>query len=171
MSDTYISIVPTKIEKGKAAMLAEKFKSKLITDKIISKDCTPSENVASILVNNDDKFKSLENNKLEIVTNRKVFENGGNGLVEITCSKCDFDIIESNWMDAVEEWYYDSGKDDFRCPNCSNQTSITEYLFNPQWGFSELGFTFWNWPEFTEKFVSEIENLLGSKVGIVYGRI
>lgn len=36
---------------------------------------------------------------------------------------------------------------------------------------SNLGFTFWNWPEFTDEFLAEFESRLGTKTKMVFGRI
>ncbi|WP_074405748.1 hypothetical protein [Aquimarina megaterium] len=169
MSDTYISIVPIDVDKDKALALAEKFKTKLIHKNVISEDLTPSSNAISKTVSKNEVFKNLENNKLEIVIARQVFDNGGNGVEKIICPNCSFNIIETNWMDAIEEWYSNSGKDTCICPNCSEKKSISEYYFEPNWGFGELGFTFWNWPNFTDDFIIEIEKILNHKVKIIYG--
>jgi len=36
---------------------------------------------------------------------------------------------------------------------------------------SNLGFTFWNWPEFTDEFINEFRMRLNCEITIVYCRI
>ena len=182
MSDSYISIVPEQVEKAKANKLAEKVVNWLISRKIIKAeltDCTlgndghePDENFKEVV--EDEKywwFIDLDTNGLEVITEKYVFHNGGNGLEEITCPNCKTNIIETDWGEAVDEWVKETGLDKVTCPNCQEARSITEYNFEPAWGFGELGFTFWNWQELKEDFIKEIEALLNSKVKLIYGRL
>ncbi len=169
MSDTYISIVPVNVKANEVSLLAEKVKNELIRRKVINQDFIPGSNAMSVVVEKDDFFKSLLNNKLDIIKTRQVFQNGQNGTETIKCPNCSFDIIETNWIDVVEEWHSNSKKDSITCPKCSETNSVTEYIFEPVWGFGELGFTFWNWPKFEDSFILELENLLSRKVKIVHG--
>ena len=41
----------------------------------------------------------------------------------------------------------------------------------PEWGFSNLGFTFWNWPPFTDQFIKNFKQRLGCDVNIVFSHI
>ena len=42
---------------------------------------------------------------------------------------------------------------------------------NPEIPVSNLGFVFWNWPEFKPEFISEFETMLGLEIQIIYSRI
>lgn len=69
------------------------------------------------------------------------------------------------------EWINNTGKDKINCPQCGNLYSIVDYVFEPTWAFSELGFKFWNWgDEFSDDFINEIELLIERKVKKVYAR-
>ncbi|MEW7289955.1 hypothetical protein [Aquimarina sp. 2304DJ70-9] len=171
MSDTFITLVPIKIDQNEVDQFSKIIHEELIKRKIITSDDSPGENAPSVVVENESVFLNLENNKLNIVTKRQVFDNGGNELERIKCPECSFNIIDNNWIDAVDLWYSDPNKGQFTCTNCNNTTSITEYVFEPNWGFGNLGLIFWNWPKFKEEFIKDIENLLQSKIKIVFGRL
>lgn len=179
MSDFFISVVPHNVDK--ANELADKIVNHLIQRRIIQEgltNCTPGkpghppgDNFREAIDSEDYGPGGLRINGLEVLTNRKVFHNGGNGPEKINCPDCKANIIESDWGEALEEWVNDTGNDEFICSECSATHSITAYKFEPKWGFGNLGFTFWNWPVLKKEFISEVEQITGSKVTIVYGRI
>lgn len=171
MSDSYISIVPVDVDINKIEQLVILLIKKLTEKGYINDDFTPGENIESILLNKDAHFKDLIQNKLEIVKTRQVFDNGNNGLIEINCPHCSYNIIDENWIDCVEHWYSNSNQSFFICPSCTNKNDISKYNFNPNWGFGDLGFIFWNWSKFTDEFILMIEGVLESKVTIIYGRL
>jgi DNA-directed RNA polymerase subunit RPC12/RpoP len=181
MSDSYKSIVPINVKKDEVESIASKVLDWLTAKKIIKNeitDCTlgengypPSENYKSIIEGHDYDFTTLWTNGLAIIKNREVFENGGNGLEEINCPTCGTNIIEQDWQQAIEEWYNETGKDSMKCPHCNSQESITQYHFVPMWAFGELGFKFWNWPDFKPSFIEEFEKVVEKPIVIVYGII
>ncbi len=171
MSDTFISLVPEKIGNRKEE-IHKKFISFLLDRNIINNDLKPGDNVDSILVENNGNFKRLTHNQLEVTNSRQVFDSGANEIKQIVCPNCNQNILDQiNWMEAIDYWYSDSQKKKVDCPNCSYVNSIENYIFNPTWGFGELGFIFWNWPEFEDNFIKEISELTSSKFKIIHGKI
>ncbi len=57
------------------------------------------------------------------------------------------------------------------CPLCHVAMDIHQFTFSPDWGFSDLGFTFWNWPGLTDEFIAEFKKKLGCDISIVYAHI
>lgn len=53
------------------------------------------------------------------------------------------------------------------CPTCHNSASLADYRFVPDWGFSDLGFTFYECPKLNRSFVDELERRLACRVWIV----
>ncbi len=178
MSDSFITLVPLEIDNQKPEELAVKLIAYLQQKKIIQSELSnkifstpgykPDTNFKETLKSYDLYLTSI--NGLEVRLGRQVFDNGGNGLEHVNCPHCNFNIISTNWTDAVQEWY-DGKNGIIKCELCQQNTSIIEYDFQPKWGFGELGFTFWNCPQFKEEFIVDIENLLESKIEIVFGRL
>lgn len=181
MSDSFISIIPDGVKEAEAKELADKVVDKLVQRGIIKielTNCTlgnsghkPGDNYNEAIKGEDFGFRDLVTNGLEIITDRQVFDNGGNGLDEITCPDCNADIIDTDWVGALEEWVNNTGQDRVTCPQCGAKHSISKYNFVPAWGFGNLGFKFWNWPDLTDDFIRNIEQLLRREVTIVYGRL
>ncbi|GGH79312.1 hypothetical protein HNQ91_005126 [Filimonas zeae] len=108
-------------------------------------------------------------NGLEIITQRQVFHTGELGMEEVICPHCGVNVAEDNW-DFLDEWGGNISNN-ITCPTCNNISEIHTYQFSRVWGFSNLGFTFWNWPSFTEAFINEFQQKLGVGVDVVYCRI
>ena len=111
----------------------------------------------------------LLTNGLEIITVRQVFDTGENGMEELICPHCGENIAGEDW-DFLNEWY-SAESNNITCPLCNTGTDIHQFKFVPEWGFSDLGFTFWNWPEFSDAFISAFEERLGTKISMVYAHI
>ncbi len=115
-------------------------------------------------------------NGLEVITGRTVFHAGGNGLSAVTCPCCRADIIDNDaWGDFLAEWVA-GGTSHLPCPECGQKSLLNAYDFTIEqkliWAFSNFGLTFWNWPgEFKAGFIGELEDVIGTPVKIVYGRI
>ena len=111
---------------------------------------------------------------LEIITQKNVFHPGGNGNDFVTCpacQTCESDICDmqktSHFLDLVNVWYEEESEL-VPCPYCQKEISIADFVFEPTWGFSDLGFTFWNTPPFHEDFIKEFERRLGCPIRVVY---
>jgi hypothetical protein len=107
-------------------------------------------------------------NGLMVVTDRTIFDTGQNGLDELICPNCNSDISQENW--DLDPWV--SGEtDDLTCPSCGKASEIHNYIFKPEWGFSNLGFEFCNWPPFTVEFIEDLKRLLDCDVNIVFSHL
>jgi hypothetical protein len=114
-------------------------------------------------------FLDLETNGLAIEVGRTVFFTVGG---ELTCRACGAHVeTEDGWGEAVDAWY--AGDDDvmFACPECGQPERLTEWSGSFPWGFGNLGFTFWNWPPLSARFVQEVTKQLGHRVVVVQGKL
>lgn len=105
---------------------------------------------------------------LEVIMENQVFCTIENGIDKVICPHChspqpDPDVV----YDMAGQWWRDL-QDTFPCPSCGRTISIVDWIMEPEWGFSDLGFEFWNCPSFNTEFINEIKNQLGCNVWIVY---
>lgn len=112
----------------------------------------------------DDLPFDLITNGLEIITERHVFDAGENFIVELTCPSCNENIAMDDW--DLNPWS-NKESDNLTCTQCGHETEIHNYAFEPEWGFSDLGFTFWNWSHFTDDFIDEFKKKLNCEISIV----
>ncbi|WP_299260454.1 hypothetical protein [uncultured Aquimarina sp.] len=180
MSDFYKTIVPLNVKSHQSKELANKLISYLQQHKIIEKEVSGTifgrsgykvgMNYRDIVQDNSNcDIKSIDG--LEVIVGRRtVFDNGGNGLEQVNCPKCNFNTIATNWTDALQDWF-NGGDGTIQCENCKEHTSIIEYDFQPKWGFGELGFIFYNWPKFKDVFIKQIEEVLDKEVLVIRGLI
>ncbi len=181
VSDHYTSIVSEKTNPADSQELAERIVNFLTEKKIIEKelsDCVlgstghkPAENFGSILEKQNEGFLYSKTNGLEIITERRVFENGGNGLDQVNCPNCGQNQIEEDWGSALENWNDNSASDLVKCSNCLSKNSITKFYFEPNWAFGDFGLIFWNWGKFKTEFLIELEKVIGTELKIVYGKL
>ncbi len=152
----------------------------------------PDKNSVTVIKDGDSYHFKLITNGLEVRTERTYFQ-GYESFepIVIQCPACYTNLIEGlDLMDyyqetleekyqsilvqvdkAIDEWY--EGKTSIiPCPACGSAESITKYHFESPRGFSNLGFTFWNWSHaFKEDFIQEFEQVLGCPITIVPGVI
>ncbi|WP_177765619.1 hypothetical protein [Flavobacterium sp. I3-2] len=107
-------------------------------------------------------------NGLEITLRNEIFHAGEYGLEECICPKCKVNIALKDWS-FLDNWSKE--KDSIKCPVCNISSNIHYFTFVPTWGFSNLGFTFWYWSNFTEQFIDEFRKKLGCEISIVYSRV
>jgi len=181
MSDSSISIVCKKSRypknKEKAQEILEWLVANNIVDPTVS-DCTlGSENGHTVSKGAESvveepcflRFGPGQINGLSIITERTIFDTGGNGIEVLICPNCKSDISREDW-DFFDPWA--AGEtDDLTCPSCGKSNEIHDYSFEPEWGFSNLGFTFWNWPPFTDQFIKDFKQRLDCDVNIVFSHI
>lgn len=110
----------------------------------------------------------LHVNGLSITTNRTVFDTGENGIEEIICPSCHKDISYEDW--SFDDWYNEVSNN-MRCPLCHTDMEINDFKFTPEWGFSNLGFTFWNWPLLKDDFLKELKQRIGTAIVVVHQNI
>ena len=179
MSDHSISIVCRK-----SAYHGNEAKAKEILQWLISKDIVKrelsncilsadkgyaiSDGAKQIVSFPDELPYFLISNGLDVITSRQIFDTGETGIEECICPNCKKDIAKEDW-DFFNNWY--EVNDDLICPFCNIAADIHQFKFTPEWGFSDLGFTFWNWPEFEDSFISEFKEKLNCDVSVVYQHI
>ncbi len=111
----------------------------------------------------------LSANGLEVEFERQIFTAMENGIETLVCPNCDENIAEEDW-DFFNEWA-SKESNNLTCPKCKKSNEIHSYTFEPIWGFSDLGFVFWNWVEFKKEFFKEFENRIGCEIDMVYAHL
>jgi len=180
MSDSSISIVPKISDYPN-----HKAKAKEILDWLVSLDIVKPEPSNCVLgsdygyaisnggrkVINPIYYFPIDSmiNGLEIVTVRQVFINVTERIEELICPNCKMDISNDDW-DYFNEWF-EGLTNNLKCPLCKVGTEIHEYKFKPEWGFSNLGFIFWNWQELSDEFIKEFKQKLGCEISVVYRQL
>lgn len=182
MSDTYITLVSEELSFAESKKVAEKVKTFLWEQKIIQKnlsDCVlsaskgyaPAENYQKALAKSTLNFMNLKINGVRLITEKRVFDNGGNGLEEVNCPNCGTNNIETNWGDLLENWFSGVSFQKFKCKNCGTENLVTDFEFKPTWAFGNFGIVFWNWSTLSPNFIAELENIIGTKLKIVLGKL
>lgn len=180
MSDKSISIVPRQ-----SVFPDREIKAKEILDWLISLDIVQptftdcvlgstagypiSKGAKSISLDPELLPFGLWTNGLDIITERRIFDAGQNGIDELICPSCGQNIAEDDWS-FFNEW---AGglSNNLTCSSCLEPREIHEYIFNAQWGFSDLGFVFWNWPPFNETFLNDFKRKLGCDIDVIIAKI
>ncbi len=180
MSDTSLSIVPSIGD-----FPNRKQKAKLIIDWLVNVHAVKSSQTDCVLGSDlgypiDSGAKNLTDeveylpfrlmtNGLDVIVERQIYDTGQNGMDSFICPKCNEDIISDGWSFLDE--YFNTGNSMFICPVCKRESDLNNFVIDPIWGFSNLGFTFWNWPSFKDEVLKEFEDRLGCKVKVVYSHI
>ena len=121
---------------------------------------------------------------LKIETGRTVFHGGQGGAQYATCSQCagrtwfytesweTIDGADGAFFDAIKVWH-ETGEATVTCPSCNRVSDLTSWRWaDDYFAFGYLGFEFWNWPEFTPRFVNEFAQVLdGHRVSRVWGKL
>jgi hypothetical protein len=182
MGDWFQNLVAPNIAAPQAKAVGGRMLGWLVAEEIVSaetKDCVlgadlghpPGPQYAKATGKPDPHLLSLWTNGLAVISKRTVFHSGQGGF-ELICSACKSKFEPPDrWGDAVDEWFKQSGPGDLACPVGGVSRSVDEWQHDPPWAFGELGFEFWNWPQFTQAFVDEFEKRLGSRIVHVYGKL
>jgi hypothetical protein len=177
MSDSSISIVPAKMLYPDAEKKATEITKWLQELKVIkaeqSYQCIPGvvkkgyaiEKGAAKVVQKPDRLP-FENgiNGLEISISRRVFHAGEDGLKGVFCPHCEKNVLDEDW--DLNPWIK-RGHTEMACPFCKRKNELSAFIIKPLWAFSNLGFTFWNWPGFTPAFLKTFESKLECEMKIV----
>ena len=180
MSDHSISIIPQQSnypnnqEKAKEILdwlVSRDIVKPTISDCVLnsSKGYEISEGAKNITTYIENLPFDLTTNGLEITTIRHIFHTGENGMDECICPNCKENITSEDWS-FLNDWF-EQKSNDLTCPLCNVANDVHQFTFIPQWGFSDLGFTFWNWPDFKDDFLEEFQKQLGSDIHIVHTHI
>lgn len=103
---------------------------------------------------------------LEVFTQSHIFTSGERELETVLCPSCKGEMREY-FENQVNLW---ESTNNFiiQCPHCQAKHPIHAFHCEPIWGFSNLGFKFWNWTDFTYQFIEDFEQRLGCEVRVVY---
>lgn len=99
-----------------------------------------------------------------------VFTNYEGGLEAAWCPVCEKNIV-NHFYEMVEGWYNAAGYPSVKCPLCATASDIRSYRLDPQWGFSEIGFEFWNLGELLDVFVDEFAEKLGEPIRYIWAHL
>jgi hypothetical protein len=179
MSDNSISIVPRLSSYPDPKKKADEVLAWLVSRDIVKSepsDCVLSaefgysvSNGEKSVVEHPEWLPLNLNDGLAVTIGRTIFHAGGNGLDEMICPNCKEDIAKEDW-DMFNEWFEEKS-DNITCPRCNHASEVHQFEMDFQWGFSNLGFTFWNWPEFTQDFLNEFKEKLGCDIDVVYEHV
>ena len=184
MSDHSISIVPRQLTyRGDRESKASEIVQWLIEEQAIEptlNDCDWGVPGIYRFKENFARFSSypqylcldLRLSGLEVIMKRTVFDTMANGLEDVRCPFCRSEIAEEMFFDLIENWWHEkSDAHALTCPSCGETVSLDAIITEPEWGASDLGFTFWNCPPFIDEFITEFEKRLESPVWVVYRHI
>lgn len=121
---------------------------------------------------------------LNIETGLTVFHGGQGGAQHAACPQCarrtDFytetwDEVEGAWEpfgEAIDAWYK-TGSAAVTCQHCGLPSDLRAWTWaDDYFAFAHLGFEFWNWPEFSPRFLAEFAQVLdGHRVVRVWGKL
>ncbi|MGI5349788.1 hypothetical protein ACQEU8_16585 [Streptomyces sp. CA-250714] len=121
---------------------------------------------------------------LKIDTGRTVFNGGQGDPTYAGCPHCgahvdfyteELEEIEGSWEPfgkAMETWY-ETGRAAVGCPDCGRTGDVTKWTWDGDfYAFGYLGFEFWNWPEFSARFLDRFAHALGShRTALVWGKL
>lgn len=99
-----------------------------------------------------------------------VFTNLEGGLEAAYCPACGGNV-ETQFYDMVGGWCAAEGFPPVKCPLCGAESGIQDYRCEPPWGFSQIGFQFWNIGEITPEFLEEFAAMLGEPVRVVWASL
>lgn len=182
MGDYFQTIVDPEATGEEALALARRVLDWLVGEQVVvpeRTDCTlgeggyaPGSAHFKAIASPGVEMLPLRTNGLEITAARTVFFSGPDSF-DIVCPACDV-RFESPWdgfSDAVGVWYDRSGPGMLVCPGCGMANAVTDWHYDPPFGFGDLGLTFWNWPKLSEAFVATVGEILGHRVFVVHGKI
>lgn len=175
MKHTSISIVPAMALYPNNTEKANEILNWLISDRIVEpmlSPCLPGvgdgyrlgEGAKKIVQRPEELPFGLPANGMEVTTFRRVFHAGDGGLNKVRCPHCRENILDHDW--DLNPWIRKEIPQ-LRCPMCKQQHDLSAFETLPLWGFSNLGFSFWNWPPFQTSFVKTFTDRLGCQVKLV----
>jgi hypothetical protein len=182
MGENFQTIVVPGVQQENAPRLAEAVLKFLIEREIISPertDCTlgaggghpPASRFEEAVVEASSHVRRLRTNGMDVVIRREVFHNGGAGLDAVRCPMCGANQVDGDWGTAVDAWYAGDDKAPLACDACHATSPLTQWSFEPPWGFACLAFTFWNWPPLKPEFIRQVSDILQQKVLLVAGKL
>lgn len=155
-------------------LVAEEIISTKMSDNVLGTDkgYCPGRNWQKVVKYPDEKqFLELWTNGLDVIKKRNIFYADGGEFNAINCPICGVNNLECDWGELFGEWLEDPKSADLECIKCKQSNSISEYIFEPTWALSNLGFVFWNWPIFKDSFIAELKEFTGKRIIKVEGKL
>ncbi len=95
---------------------------------------------------------------LEVIIQRRAYLPGGS--FDVLCPQCGRDQVKLGdaWLETIDAWFHGWPKN-LICAACGHEAPLSDWRFDPPWGFGNLGFSFESWsirPEFLEAFEKEL---------------
>lgn len=139
----------------------------------------------------DENITRWTTNGLEIKTERQVFDAMAfTAYSEMNCPRCDKNRFEGitaakfhmeqcspqelERFDTVfkefEKWT-NHEETQLTCHHCNKTSTLEEYAIEGNISLSNLGFTFWNWPQIKPEVINQIEVIINSKLKLIQGHI
>jgi hypothetical protein len=139
----------------------------------------------------DENILSLKVCGVEVKIEREVFNAGAfTAMTKLECPNCNTNRFEGitpqdfftdncteeqlNKFNTVfpefDKWS-NNDKASLTCPHCSTESNLTDYKTDNSIAFSNLGFTFWNWPDLKEKFLIELKAEIGTDIVRMNGHL
>ncbi|MEO0896842.1 MAG: hypothetical protein AAFY71_10615 [Bacteroidota bacterium] len=183
MGDWHQDIVFKDVKEDELEEMAQKIFQYLVGRRIIqdkkldnvlsdSMGHPPGENWREVVAFPEEKhFLELRTNGLEIRKGRTVFWADGSGFEKIACPHCGENNLGCDWSELFGNWMEDPQSANLVCISCHTSSSISDYIFEPTWALSNLGFVFWNWPIFNRSFIRELEQLTAKPILMVKGKL
>jgi len=139
----------------------------------------------------DEDILRWTSNGLEIKTEREVFDAMAfTAYSELNCPKCGknrFDGITaakfhmeqcspeelerfSTVFKEFDKWIKHE-EAQLNCHQCTETSSLEEYAIVGNISLSNLGFTFWNWPQIKPEVVNQMQVIINSELKLIQGHI
>ncbi len=180
MSDNSVTVVDIEVSKRDAKAAAARVVEFLVDRGIVQKQLTkcilaqdkkghaPGPNYAKASGKVYPQIVELAVNGLEVCIGREVFTAFENGLA-VKCPKCKHETADPDdaFMDAAGQWHLGDDDVQYACPKCGKSQKLVLWDGPFPWGFGNVGFTFWNWPDLKPAFVREVAKVLGHDVRVV----
>jgi hypothetical protein len=182
MGDYYQSIVDIEASVHEALALSIKVRNWLIEAGIVEGMMTkcvlsydrmgfrPGKNYLQVVDTSFTQTFIPDINGMEMIIGRNVIYPLNQGETVVKCAVCQTEVDSSEWTQAITEWYEEQPSS-LSCAHCQSAISVSDLIFEPQWGFGNLGFKFWNWQPIKDSFIAKIGELLGHKVVFVNGKL
>lgn len=179
MSDYSLSLVPAVADYPAPPQQAAALLAWLVAQQVVAPEAsrctlgqalgyTPASGAGAVSTQPQLLPYKLATNGLEILTGRQVFDTGSLELTALWCPNCAHNVVAEDW--DLSPWASQES-DQLTCPRCGVGAAPNAYRFEPTWGFSNLGFCFWNWPPFTPQFLAHVAQQLGCPVVVVQRRL
>lgn len=91
----------------------------------------------------------------------------GAGETVAHCPACKKELELGTFGDMINVWFTSDNNPPVPCPLCGAEHDINAYRLDPQWGFSTLGFGFFDIYELSPEFIAAFGAELGEPVRLV----